>query len=205
MINKITIGILIIVNVSLCFLCVWAYKARDNYLSNEKKDESIRTQILENDFVYGLTNDNLIINSDFKVTDLEGSTFLLKEIIGDSIKAIVRFADTNCEECLRFITVKLIRLTQEKQWNKNNFLFLASYPNSRNLKIVKDRLHIDFPVYLAGDLAIPAENLNAPYCFTIDSTMRTKHWFLPDKFEGRYSNIYFDMIGKRYFEETKKQ
>jgi hypothetical protein len=201
MINKIVIIILIAVDVILCLLCVWAFRVRENYFSNDDRDKTIKTEILENCFVQGLNNDNLELNNDFKVIDLEGKTCLLKEIIGDSTKLIVRFADTNCEECLRFITVKLLRLTQEKNWDRNNFLFLDLYENPRNLKIIKDRLHIDFPVYLAENMSIPVESLNFPYCFTIDSAMRVNHLFIPDKYEGKYSNNYFNIINYRFLQE----
>jgi hypothetical protein len=179
------------VDVILCLLCVWAFRVRKDYVSDEKKNNTLKTEILETCFVHGLNNDNLALNSHLKVFDLEGKTCLLKEIIGDSVKLIVRFAETNCEECLRFITVKLLRLTQENNWDRNNFLFLALYDTPRNLKIMKEKLHMDFPVYLAENLSIPAESLNFPYCFTTDSDMRISHLFIPDKYEGNYSRTGF--------------
>jgi hypothetical protein len=199
MMNKIIITVLIAVDAILCLLCIWAFRIHKDYFFDEQKDGGMKTEILETCFVQGLNNDNLMLDNNLKVSDLDGKTSLLKEIIGDSVKLIVRFADTNCEECLRFLTVKLLRLTQENNWDRNNILFLALYDNSRNLGIIKNRLHMDFPVYLAENLLIPAESLNFPYCFTTDNAMRISHLFIPDKHQGNYSNTYFKLIHNRYF------
>ncbi|MDR1743875.1 MAG: hypothetical protein LBR48_08700, partial [Dysgonamonadaceae bacterium] len=171
MINKIAIGVLIAVDIVLCSLCVWAFRVRDNHRSDEKQNESIKVEILENCLWKGLTNNNLALGDDLKVADMEGQTAFLKDIVGDSAKLIVRFSDTNCEECIRFIVVKLLRLSAEQQWDKSKILFLASFKNPRDLGIFKERLHIDFPVYIVEDLQIPAETLNVPYCFATDGSL----------------------------------
>ncbi len=201
--NKVIIGVLITVDVILCLLCLWAFRTRASVISEKQIDQIRKTEVLEDELMYGLVNNNLKLNNDLSVIDIKGQTFLLKEIIGDSVKLIVRFSESHCEECVRFVVVKLLRFSQEKKWDKNSILFLASYHDSRNLTIFKDRLNISFPLYMSDILSIPAEDTPAPYCFIVDKTMRINHLFFPDKYENDLSNIYLDIIGKRYFEKTK--
>ena len=201
MIQKITIIILILVDVILCALCVWAFRANNNTMTDQQTEQIRKTEILENCFVYGLTNDNIILSEDLKVTDKEKQARLLKDIVNDDTKLIVRISESHCEDCIRFFIVKLLRLAQQKKWNENQVIVLASYQDQRSLTIFADRLGIRFPLYQIEDMPLPVEDIHVPYCFILERNLQVKHLFVPDKYDGRISNTYLDFIDKRYFSE----
>lgn len=201
MIQKITIIILILVDVILCALCVWAFRANNNTMTDQQTEQIRKTEILENCFVYGLTNDNIILSEDLKVTDKEKQARLLKDIVNDDTKLIVRISESHCEDCIRFFIVKLLRLAQQKKWNENQVIVLASYQDQRSLTIFADRLGIRFPLYQIEDMPLPVEDIHVPYCFILERNLQVKHLFVPDKYDGRISNTYLEFIDKRYFSE----
>lgn len=201
MIQKITIIILILVDVILCALCVWAFRANNSTMTDQQTEQIRKTEILENCFVYGLTNDNIILSEDLKVTDKEKQARLLKDIVNDDTKLIVRISESHCEDCIRFFIVKLLRLAQQKKWNENQVIVLASYQDQRSLTIFADRLGISFPLYQIEDMPLPVEDIHVPYCFILERNLQVKHLFVPDKYDGRISNTYLDFIDKRYFSE----
>ncbi len=201
MIQKITIIILILVDVILCALCVWAFRANNNTMTDQQTEQIRKTEILENCFVYGLTNDNIILSEDLKVTDKEKQARLLKDIVNDDTKLIVRISESHCEDCIRFFIVKLLRLAQQKKWNENQVIVLASYQDQRSLTIFADRLGISFPLYQIEDMPLPVEDIHVPYCFILERNLQVKHLFVPDKYDGRISNTYLEFIDKRYFSE----
>jgi hypothetical protein len=94
---------------------------------------------------------------------------------------------------IRFVFVKIIRLAQAYDWTDDNIAVLATWQDARALNIYTDQLGFRFPVYRIEQLDIPAEKTNAPYCFTLDSTLRISHLFFPDKYEGEISNTYLDL------------
>ena len=152
----------------------------------------------ENNFKIGVYNDNSILDTTTVVYDLNKNEVGLSEILTDKPCLIIRFAETNCEECVRFLLIKVMRLYNSDLFNKRILLF-ASYPNRQALKILVDRLNIKYPVYLVDKLPISCERINFPYCFMLDSTMRTSHVFVPDKYEPQIANTYFELIENRYF------
>jgi hypothetical protein len=111
---------------------------------------------------------------------------------------IVRFSERHCEECVSYILLKILRLTNVKGWNKK-IILLASYQNQNALSVLMKKMAIKYPVYLIENLSIPSEEFNFPCCFILDKSMHINHVFFPDKYEFQLTNTYLELIENRYF------
>ena len=196
---KVIIAILLLVDILLSVICLNLFKDNASLTAEKQsvKDDRL-IEVLENNFKIGVYNDNSILDTTRVIHDLNKNKVGLSEILTDKPCLIIRFAETNCEECVRFLLIKVMRLYNSDLFNKRILLF-ASYPNRQALKILVDRLNIKYPVYLVDKLPISCERINFPYCFMLDSTMRTSHVFVPDKYEPQIANTYFELIENRYF------
>ena len=196
---KVIIAILLLVDILLSVICLNLFKDKASLTAEKQsvKDDRL-IEVLENNFKIGVYNDNSILDTTRVIHDLNKNEVGLSEILTDKPCLIIRFAETNCEECVRFLLIKVMRLYNSDLFNKRILLF-ASYPNRQALKILVDRLNIKYPVYLVDKLPISCERINFLYCFMLDSTMRTNHVFVPDKYEPRIVNTYFELIENRYF------
>ena len=196
---KVIIAILLLVDILLSVICLNLFKDKASLTAEKQsvKDDRL-IEVLENNFKIGVYNDNSILDTTRVIHDLNKNEVGLSEILTDKPCLIIRFAETNCEECVRFLLIKVMRLYNSDLFNKRILLF-ASYPNRQALKILVDRLNIKYPVYLVDKLPISCELINFPYCFMLDSTMRTSHVFVPDKYEPQIANTYFELIENRYF------
>ena len=196
---KVIIAILLLVDILLSVICLNLFKDKASLTAEKQsvKDDRL-IEVLENNFKIGVYNDNSILDTTRVIHDLNKNEVGLSEILTDKPCLIIRFAETNCEECVRFLLIKVMRLYNSDLFNKRILLF-ASYPNRQALKILVDRLNIKYPVYLVDKLPISCERINFPYFFMLDSTMRTSHVFVPDKYEPQIANTYFELIENRYF------
>ncbi|RHR41873.1 hypothetical protein DWX23_04800 [Parabacteroides sp. AF18-52] len=196
---KIVIGILLFVNILLSVICLNLFKDKTLLVSGKQSVEDDRLlEVLENNFKLGIRNDNSILDTSAVIHDLNKNKISLSEIPTDTPCLVIRFSETNCDECVRFLLIKVMRLYNSDLFNKRILLF-ASYQNRKALRILIDRLNIKYPVYLIDKLPIPCEQINYPYCFILDSTKRTSHVFVPDKYEPQVANTYFELIENRYF------
>ena len=149
---KVIIAILLLVDILLSVICLNLFKDKASLTAEKQsvKDDRL-IEVLENNFKIGVYNDNSILDTTRVIHDLNKNEVGLSEILTDKPCLIIRFAETNCEECVRFLLIKVMRL------------------------------------------------YNFPYCFMLDSTMRTSHVFVPDKYEPQIANTYFELIENRYF------
>lgn len=197
--QKITIIILCIVNILLSILCYSVFKKGHQRSNTEFQSELTRkTEILERDFKVRLLNDNLRIDPNVEVMSLDKKRYPLTQILNEGPHLIVRFSERHCEECVSYILLKILRLTNVKSWNKK-IILLASYQNQNALSVLMKKMAIKYPVYLIENLSIPSEEFNFPYCFILDKSMHINHVFFPDKYEFQLTNTYLELIENRYF------
>lgn len=197
-INKISIISLIIINSLLSVLCYHFFKINSIKFDKSQTEEFIKIKMLEQIFENTLNNDNLQIDSKTTVTSKDGEIVNIKNIIKDNPIFVLRISDLHCDECVRSILLKLVRLTHNTKFEKNIVLF-ASYQNKRTLSIYIDNLDIKFPVYIVDKLPLPCEDLNYPYCFMINKNGSIFHTFVPDKNQSEIANNYLEIIQEKYF------
>lgn len=200
--QKISLIILIIIDMLLSGLCWKMFKNQNQYIAAaSQSDQTRKVEVLDNNFKVGMRNNNFLLDKTTIIYDLENKPFQLSEIIKNKPYLIIRFADTNCEECIRFLLLKVMRLYKDMDSN-DQIILLASYQSIKTLSILIKSLNITYPVFLTNQFSNPCEKINFPYCFLLDSTMRTSHVFIPDKHEPQFANTYFEEIKKRYFENN---
>lgn len=149
---KVLIAILLLVDILLSVICLNLFKDKASLTAEKQsvKDDRL-IEVLENNFKIGVYNDNSILDTTRVIHDLNKNEVGLSEILTDKPCLIIRFAETNCEECVCFLLIKVMRLYNSDLFNKRILLF-ASYPNRQALKILVDRLNIKYPVYLVDKL-----------------------------------------------------
>lgn len=154
---KVIIAILLLVDILLSVICLNLFKDKASLTAEKQsvKDDRL-IEVLENNFKIGVYNDNSILDTTRVIHDLNKNKVGLSEILTDKPCLIIRFAETNCEECVRFLLIKVMRLYNSDLFNKRILLF-ASYPNRQALKILVDRLNIKYPVYLVDKLPISCD------------------------------------------------
>lgn len=108
---KVIIAILLLVDILLSVICLNLFKDKASLTAEKQsvKDDRL-IEVLENNFKIGVYNDNSILDTTRVIHDLNKNKVGLSEILTDKPCLIIRFAETNCEECVRFLLIKVMRL-----------------------------------------------------------------------------------------------
>lgn len=120
----------------------------------------------------------------------------LQEIILNSPILVFRFSLFNCTACVNFGLDKL----QEyfKDFASNNRIILIY--DDENMR-VSGSMFGKMP-YVTKDryiLGLPMEKSNTPFIFLLDSDMKAKQFFVPEKEMPSLTDEYLSIIKKRYF------
>lgn len=100
---------------------------------------------------------------------------------------------------MRFILLKLLRLTKGTEMEKHIVLFAYAQSEKRLMSLFKD-LSIDYPVYLVDKVPLKLETYDFPYCFVLYNDGTVSHVFLPDKGFPETSNLYIETLMERYYD-----
>ena len=200
---KITFTIVLIAFLGMSALCVHLIKEKNSEykeLVEIPAARSFEMESMEKAFMIQLLNANFSLK-DLQIKDLKGEDVQLKDIVKGEPFLFVRFSELHCQECVEFILNKARRLSNQMGYS-DKVVLLATYEDTRMLKVVLKNMEIPFPVFLVDSLNIPCEDANFPYCFICDSTLQTSNVFIPDKNEKKLTNKYFELLQLRYFNSS---
>ena len=199
-INKISVIVLIIINLILSMLTYYYFKSNKTIIQTITTEKAIKLNTLEQIFEDNLTNDNTSFIDSLSFVDVSKKSYTLGEVLTDSTTFVLRISDLHCEDCVRFMLLKLIRLTQDSNM-KNNVILFASYQNKRRLSLLLDNLSVKYPVYFVGRVPLSVEELSYPYCFVLNKDGYVSHTFVPDKNQPQMANYYLETLMRRYYDK----
>ena len=198
-INKIALIILLIVNLIISMFAYHYFKSNKSVSENIFKEETIQLNMLKQIFEDNLTNDNTSLIDSLLLIDTSRNTCSLNEVLTDSMTFVLRISDLHCGDCVRFMLLKLVRLTQNSNM-KNKVILFASYQNKKQLSFLLDDLSIKYPVYFVDRVPLSVEDLSNPYCFILNKDGYVTHTFVPDKNQPKLANYYLKSLMRRYYD-----
>lgn len=199
---KITFTVVLIAFLGMSALCVYLIREKNSEykeLVETPASRSLLVESMEKAFMIQLLNENFSLK-DKQVKDLKGETVLLKDIVKEETVLFIRFSELNCQECVEFALNKARRLSSQLGYS-DKVILLATYEDVQVLRVLMKNMQISFPVFLVDTLDVPCESANFPYCFICDSMLRTSNVFIPDKYEKKLTNKYFELLQMRYFSQ----
>lgn len=198
-INKIAVIVLIAVNLVLSVLAHSYFKSNKNISNNTSIEVDLKIKTLEQIFEDNLMNDNLSLIDSLSLVDASHNRYTLDEVLTDSMTFVLRISDLHCEDCVRFMLLKLIRLTQDSNM-KNNVVLFASYQNKRHLSLFLKKISVKYPVYFVDRVPLNVEELSYPYCFVLNKDGYVAHTFVSDKNQPQMANYYLETLMRRYYD-----
>lgn len=136
---------------------------------------------------------------DILVSNSNGDSLTLKNILHDSTRLIYRFKETSCDACYSDQIAKLKILS--KHIGISNIILLVSFNNRNSLKVLTNTYNLDFSIYNIDQKLIsdwPLEKYNEPYQFIFSKDYSSLFFFAPDKTLPDLTEKYFEVI-KTYF------
>lgn len=188
----------------LCAVSYTMFAHKKNTYVESQKENDIKTSILKEAFTITLENDHICILDSMKMREPERLRKVLRDsTLQDKPMFVVRISELHCEECMRFILLKLLRLTKGTEMEKHIVLFAYAQSEKRLMSLFKD-LSIDYPVYLVDKVPLKLETYDFPYCFVLYNDGTVSHVFLPDKGYSEISNLYIETLKERYYDSGNK-
>jgi len=136
----------------------------------------------------------------------DGDSLYLKSIF-QSPKLVLRIDGRYCENCI----VEQIELIKKNiNYLSENVIGIATYDNIRTMKVLKVNYAINFPLYFinaansASILPKEFEQLNFPYVFLLNSSLKCSYIFSPSNQFTDISNQYYAHIN-HILEETNSE
>jgi hypothetical protein len=143
-----------------------------------------------------LRKDEIAINSknfnikNIKVYDRTNKEFLLKELLGNKPKVILKYSSLQCSYCIEHALTYLHKY--EDAIGLQNIIILVEYRNERDFLISKQISDIHpgvFTVY--ENLTLPVDGLDLPFIIVTDSSLIPIKVFVPMKEFPERTNQYF--------------
>lgn len=175
----------------------------------EVKIDNIYDQKVQFHALKQLLYTNLFNKKDFvfprhlKLTSEKGDEIIVDSLF-NSTKLVLRFNYSCCEKCIEAEVEKIQTFFNVT----SDIIGIGTYESVRNLKIIKQKLHVNFPVYFLPleycDYLLPKEleELYLPYVFVMDEDLTASRIFIPSINFPEISDEYYHFIKQHYFENT---
>lgn len=138
---------------------------------------------------------------DMILINQNGERIRLSEQLQHTPKLVFKISNSNCSSCLRFILSSLDKMM--KRIPKDQLLLIADNSNIREIKAVMNSWNVKCPVYRVEENAFSQilKEENVPFNFIIDADLQMKDLFIPMKELPEYSDMYYRIIWKKYFDK----
>lgn len=111
---------------------------------------------------------------------------------------VCRFSEMDCESCIDYAIKQVIELCDSVEGL--NVLYLGNYRNNRSFTKQKNMYGIEACKALnVASLGMPIEDLNRPYYFVLDDSLRVWDIFVPNKVSKDLLRKYFDLILDKHY------
>ncbi len=175
-----------------------------NILSKDIKKELLT---LEQNIIDENLNENLKLREDIKFINIHGNVVLAQDIFKKHA-LVLRYSESNCSDCIK---AELNAVLKNKELFVNDIYIIAHYRNKRDLYVfyrdIQNKGLKNIKMYLLPDkdLNIPADKLNMPYYFCIDSTLLITNFFIPQKDKPKLSENYLLNTSKNFLGNNATQ
>jgi len=193
-VKNITLFVLPIVIFSLLTLLLIQRHHLKNFEELEVSQKKMDSVKMEQVYEYILNYGNYIsvpLLKEMVVSDSKNRQIKIKQLIKKDTY-IFHFDETNCFTCVEKYLPYLRKLSSEV--GKDNVIILGSFEKRENLFLslngydLKDiKIYNLSPSYLRDS---KIGELNMPYIFEIDSALRTKRFYIPEKSLPGLSELY---------------
>ncbi|GAL73410.1 hypothetical protein [Jejuia pallidilutea] len=167
-----------------------------------EKSEKSKKEILtfEQNFINESINENLEFDNNVRIVDINNNDILAKDLFKNK-SIVLYYSELHCNDC---ITAEINTIIKNKEKLDESFVLLAHYQNNRDLFVFNNEFQkkglkkIKMYLLLDKGLNIPADKLNIPYYFCIDSTLRITNFFIPQKDKPKLSESYLINTSKNF-------
>ncbi|MDD3322731.1 MAG: hypothetical protein PHS59_14930 [Paludibacter sp.] len=160
--------------------------------------QNTNLNVIKSEFKSYMYSEYFPIDSNMVLTSDKGKKIMLKNIVKNGARLIVRFSYLNCEACVE----SQIKIINEFSHNfkAENVIFIASYDNLRNLKMFNMTNKTKYAIYnVEGDILKQIDERNEPHFFILDNSMRARFVFIPHKELPELTKVYLKALCDRYF------
>lgn len=178
------------VNIILC-VSIFVYTVVSLFIVIERNNEikikddiindlSIRLETIDPQLKFNIETVGLCIN-DIPIIDSAGKKQMLSEYISGRSKLLMcRYSNRYCQQCVDY-AISVLR-NNTNQTDLGNIVFINDSVNSRMLKFERNNYNINNYSYCScNDLGIPAEKVMFPYYMVLDSALRIRNVYFPNK------------------------
>jgi hypothetical protein len=147
-----------------------------------------------------LLNNDTKLDFNLLIIDDNNTSVKLTQLLAknkDSHKLIIRHSALACDVCLS----EELKLIDDyiSEIGKNNVIILASDYNARALKVLKQTILLDVPIYRVENMGIPFEEKhNNLFIFSVNKELIVKDFFIPEKTMPELSRSYYKTICDKY-------
>lgn len=196
MYKRLTIGILVILNLGILLLLLSNKNRNTPVIALEFQsyiDENQNRFALQNSFNNEHLSDSLLLLS------IDEDTVYACDVFAKN-SLVLRYSFMNCNSCIEFEQEMLKKYASDI----NSIYILATYENYRNLyldihEFQSSELNVEF--YLIPIESKPLnqiEDISIPYYFCIDQKLKVTNTFIPTKTEPELTNIYLSSLKSYY-------
>lgn len=199
--NKLIIISVILLTILLAFDVYFMFsKQNSNCLSERINQKNIDIKIFQNQVSKYYSNELLNIKN-CKLY-LNNKPLILSNKFFDKPVLVFRFSIFNCSECVHFALNKLKQNLHDFATNDRIILIY----DDNNMRVSESMFgKMPYVTKERNIMGIPMENSNIPFMFILDTEMKVKHFFIPEKGMPELTDEYLSIIKTRYFNTKKKE
>ena len=137
---------------------------------------------------------------DIVLTNKSKEEIWLSDLLKEGDALVFKFSSSNCSTCIQsgFTDLKQIA----KNIPQERLIVLADKSNKREIQALSNSMNLVYPIYLVNDTAFSyiLRDENVPFVFVIGEDLRMKDLFIPMKELPDYSDTYYRIVWKKYFQ-----
>lgn len=136
--------------------------------------------------------------------DESGEYYDISDVLSENNKMVFYFSENHCSDCIKSALNEIINIPDST--TLNNYIILCNYLNARHFQTLLKEYDLRVPIYnINGQrLNIPAEEMNSPFFFIINSDLRCRQVFIPIKEIENYTANYLEKMNKKYWSSSNK-
>lgn len=167
-----------------------------------KNSFHLTNELLINNIGLQFQSDGLYLDKNAKLITIDEDTIIISDILNKTPKVFYYYSELSCSVCFEE-ELRNLENASEKI-GKENIILLVSFRKLRDITALIRIHQIDFKLYNLNfrPIGIPVEDYNVPFVFLADNTYKINHLFIPSKEINNLSDMYYDIIYNKYYNDT---
>ncbi len=173
------------------------YSNKAYNLSNNRADK-LKNYYIERS-KKSIDSEGIYLSRDLFIEDLNQETIPLLDLVNDPFSLVFYFNESSCMTC---IETEIQRLKENLSNEYDKVLILISGMSSHDVSYFQKQHHINFEVYIIDrdELPLPIKDFDIPFAFLLRYDGLIQSIFIPELYEKRLSNDYYNHIRKLFNE-----